>query len=64
MYEALRSGASGFLLKDAPRADLIAAVRVVAAGDALLAPSVTRRLIEAFAPARPRRRPPRPGSHR
>ena len=49
MYEALRSGASGFLLKDAPRADLIAAVRVAAAGDALLAPSVTRRLIEAFA---------------
>ena len=49
MYEALRAGASGFLLKDAPRADLIAAVRVAAAGDALLAPSVTRRLIEAFA---------------
>ena len=48
VYEALRSGASGFLLKDAPRADLIAAIRVVAAGDALLAPSVTRRLIEAF----------------
>ena len=49
VYEALRAGASGFLLKDAPRADLIAAVRVAAAGDALLAPSVTRRLIEAFA---------------
>ncbi len=49
VYEALRSGATGFLLKDAPRADLIAAVRVAAAGDALLAPSVTRRLIEAFA---------------
>ena len=49
VYEALRSGASGFLLKDAPRADLIAAVHVVAAGEALLAPSVTRRLIEAFA---------------
>jgi DNA-binding NarL/FixJ family response regulator len=49
VYEALRSGASGFLLKEAPRADLIAAVRVAAAGDALLAPSVTRRLIEAFA---------------
>jgi DNA-binding NarL/FixJ family response regulator len=48
VYEALRSGASGFLLKDAPRADLVAAIRVVAAGDALLAPSVTRRLIEAF----------------
>jgi DNA-binding NarL/FixJ family response regulator len=53
VYEALRAGASGFLLKDAPRHDLIAAVRRVAAGDALLAPSVTRRLIEAFA-----RRPP------
>jgi DNA-binding NarL/FixJ family response regulator len=49
VYEALRAGASGFLLKDAPRADLIAAVRVAAAGDALLAPSVTRRLIETFA---------------
>ena len=46
-------GASGFLLKDSPRHDLIAAVRAAAAGDALLAPSVTRRLIEAFA-----RRPP------
>jgi DNA-binding NarL/FixJ family response regulator len=53
VYEALRAGASGFMLKDAPRHDLIAAVRRVAAGDALLAPSVTRRLIEAFA-----RRPP------
>lgn len=52
VYEALRAGASGFLLKDAPRTDLVAAIRVAAAGDALLAPSVTRRLIEAFA-ARP-----------
>lgn len=49
VYEALRAGASGFLLKDAPPADLIAAVRVVAAGDALLAPKVTRRLIADFA---------------
>jgi DNA-binding NarL/FixJ family response regulator len=49
VYEALRAGASGFLLKDAPPADLISAVRVVAAGEALLAPSVTRRLIEDFA---------------
>ena len=48
VYEALRLGASGFLLKDAPPADLISAVRVVASGDALLAPSVTRRLIEEF----------------
>jgi DNA-binding NarL/FixJ family response regulator len=53
VYEALRAGASGFLLKDSPRHDLIAAVRAAAVGDALLAPSVTRRLIEAFA-----RRPP------
>jgi DNA-binding NarL/FixJ family response regulator len=49
VYEALRAGASGFLLKDAPRADLVAAIKIAAAGDALLAPSVTRRLIEAFA---------------
>jgi DNA-binding NarL/FixJ family response regulator len=59
VYEALRAGASGFLLKDAPRADLITAVRVAAAGDALLAPSVTRRLIEAFA-ARPASAAPAP----
>ncbi|MFJ4186208.1 response regulator [Kitasatospora sp. NPDC089509] len=56
VYEALRAGASGFLLKDAPPADLIAAVRVVAAGEALLAPSVTRRLIADFARTRPARR--------
>ncbi len=55
VYEALRSGASGFLLKDAPAAELVHAVRVVAAGEALLAPSVTRRLIADFA-----RRAPRP----
>ncbi|MFJ2115603.1 MULTISPECIES: response regulator [unclassified Streptomyces] len=53
VYEALRAGASGFLLKDAPPADLIAAVRIVAAGEALLAPSVTRRLIADFARQRP-----------
>ncbi|WP_030199946.1 response regulator transcription factor [Streptomyces sp. NRRL S-87] len=53
VYEALRAGASGFLLKDAPPADLIAGVRVVAAGEALLAPSVTRRLIADFAASRP-----------
>ncbi|MGX8905920.1 response regulator [Streptomyces sp. QH1-20] len=53
VYEALRAGASGFLLKDAPPADLISAVRVVAAGEALLAPSVTRRLIADFAKQRP-----------
>ena len=59
VYEALRAGASGFLLKEAPRADLIAAIRVAAAGDALLAPSVTKRLIEAFA-ARPAQTLPSP----
>jgi DNA-binding NarL/FixJ family response regulator len=49
VYEALRAGASGFLLKDAPRHDLISAVKTAAAGNALLAPSVTMRLIDAFA---------------
>lgn len=49
IIEALRSGASGFLLKNAPPEDLLQALRVVAQGDALLAPSVTRRLIERFA---------------
>jgi DNA-binding NarL/FixJ family response regulator len=48
VYEALRAGASGFLLKDTPPQDLVAAIRTVATGDALLAPSVTRRLIERF----------------
>ena len=48
IFEALRSGASGFLLKNAPPEELIAAVRVVADGNALLAPSVTRRIIEEF----------------
>jgi DNA-binding NarL/FixJ family response regulator len=59
VYEALRAGASGFLLKDATADDLVAAVRIVAAGEALLAPSVTRRLIEEFA-RQPRRDRPRP----
>jgi DNA-binding NarL/FixJ family response regulator len=52
VYEALKAGASAFLLKDSPQEQLTAAVRVVAAGDALLHPSITRRLIEDFA-ARP-----------
>jgi DNA-binding NarL/FixJ family response regulator len=56
VYDALKAGASGFLLKDAPPEQLVAGVRVVAAGDALLAPAVTRRLIEEFA----RRPTPRP----
>jgi DNA-binding NarL/FixJ family response regulator len=55
VYEALRAGASGFLLKDAGAAELLQAVRVVAAGEGLLAPTITRRLIEDFA----RRPPPR-----
>ena len=60
VYEALHAGASGFLLKDAPVAELVQAVRVIAAGDALLAPSVTRRLIEDVA----RRRPAEPRAAR
>ena len=52
VFDALRAGASGFLLKDTPRRQLVEAVHVVAEGEALLAPSVTRRLIEEFA-ARP-----------
>jgi len=54
VFEALRAGASGFLLKNAPGDDLVSAVRVVAAGDALLSPAVTRRVIAVFA----RRRAP------
>jgi DNA-binding NarL/FixJ family response regulator len=57
VFSALRAGASGFLLKDTPPADLLAAIRVVAAGEALLAPSVTRRLIEEFT------RRPEPARH-
>ena len=49
VYEALRAGASGFLLKDMPGPDLVAGLRTVAAGDALLAPAVTKRMIEEFA---------------
>jgi DNA-binding NarL/FixJ family response regulator len=57
VYEALRAGASGFLLKDRPPEELVAAVRVIAAGEALLAPSVTRRLIEEFARRAPAAKP-------
>ena len=53
VYEALRAGASGFLLKDVPPEQLAAGIRVVAAGEALLAPSITRRLIQEFAQAAP-----------
>ena len=61
VYEALRAGASGFLLKDATASELVHAVRVVAAGDALLAPTVTRRLIAEFA-RRPGASPPPPAA--
>jgi DNA-binding NarL/FixJ family response regulator len=57
VYEALGAGASGFLLKDASAADLVNGVRVVASGDALLAPSITRRLIGDFARRRRHQRP-------
>jgi DNA-binding NarL/FixJ family response regulator len=59
VFEALRAGASGFLLKDAPAEELAAAVRVVAAGESLLAPGVTRRVIDAFV-----RRPAPPSTPR
>jgi DNA-binding NarL/FixJ family response regulator len=58
VYEALRAGASGFLLKDVMPEDLIAAVRVVAAGDGLIAPTITKRLIEQFARTAPPSEPP------
>jgi DNA-binding NarL/FixJ family response regulator len=58
VYEALRAGASGFLLKDVPPEQLIAAVRIVAAGEALLAPAITRRLIEQFVRSAPAPTPP------
>jgi len=56
VYDALQAGASGFLLKDALPEELVTAVRVVASGDALLSPRVTRRVIEHFTAARPRSR--------
>jgi DNA-binding NarL/FixJ family response regulator len=57
VYDALYAGASGFLLKDVRRDDLVHAVRVVAAGESLLAPSITRRLIADLTRSRPRTRP-------
>ena len=56
VYAAMRAGASGYLLKDTPAQELVAAVRVIAQGEALLSPSVTKRLIEEFA------RQPEPGT--
>ncbi|ACY97868.1 MULTISPECIES: response regulator [Thermomonospora] len=63
VIEAVRAGASGFLLKDAPPEDLVSAIRIVAAGDAIVAPSVTRRLLDKFASRLPsmRQTPPPPG---
>ncbi len=61
VYDALRSGASGFMLKDAPPEEIAAAVRIVAAGEALLAPAVTRAVIDEFArrePVAPPKQPP------
>jgi DNA-binding NarL/FixJ family response regulator len=60
VYDALRAGASGFILKDAPPEEIVAAVRIVASGDALLAPAVTRAVIEELArrPASAERLPP------
>lgn len=58
VYEALRAGASGFLVKDAPEDQLVAAIRVAAHGGSIFAPSVTRRLIEQFARRSPRAEPP------
>ncbi len=64
VFGALRAGASGFLLKDVEPAELVTAIRVVAAGEALLAPRVTRRLIEAYVARPPAARPDAPGPAR
>jgi DNA-binding NarL/FixJ family response regulator len=60
VYESLRAGASGFMLKDAPPEQLVDAIRIVASGDSLLAPAVTRRVIEGFVAGRPARDGPPP----
>ena len=60
VYEALRAGASGFMLKDAPPEELLAAIEVVGRGDALIAPAVTRSVIEEFVRRSPGARPPAP----
>jgi len=61
VYDALAAGASGFLLKDSSPDQLVAAIRVVAGGEALIAPSITSRLIDQFARTRPRHASPPPG---
>ena len=60
VYDALRAGASGFMLKDAPPEELLAAIEVVARGDALIAPAVTRSVIEEFVRRAPAQGPPPP----
>src|SRR5262249_20626161 len=60
VYEALRAGASGFMLKDAPPEELLAAIEVVARGDALIAPAVTRAVIAELVRRSPPARPPQP----
>ena len=60
VYEALRAGASGFLLKDVPPEDLVHAIRIVAGGDAVVAPNITRRLLDRFASSLPTARPRTP----
>jgi DNA-binding NarL/FixJ family response regulator len=62
VYEALRAGASGFMLKDAPPEEIAAAVRIVASGEALLAPTVTRAVIEEFARQQPAAPPAQPAA--
>jgi DNA-binding NarL/FixJ family response regulator len=62
VFEALRAGASGFMLKDAPPEEILAAVRIVAAGDALIAPAVARAVIEEFDRREPRPTPPQPAA--
>lgn len=61
-YAALKAGASGFLLKDAPPADLLSAIRSVHSGDAVVAPSTTRRLLDRFAGQLPANTPPTPAA--
>ena len=60
VYEALRAGASGFLLKDVPPEELVHAIRVVAGGDAVVAPNITRRLLDRFASSLPTAQPQTP----